>query len=84
MLQMFLLDPDKRRAMLYYEDEEVNTAVSEAIDNIESPIQVIFSDVKCDDCGIVGDKRLLPEFCHMEKLFKHPRPLRHFHPSELQ
>ena len=70
--------------MLYYEDEEVNAAVSQAIDNIESPIQVIFSDVKCDDCGIVGDKRLLPDFCHMEKLFTHPQPLRHFHPSELE
>ena len=70
--------------MLYYEDEEVNTAVSQAIDNIESPIQVIFSDVKCEDCGIVGDKRLLPDFCHMERLFKHPQPLKHYHPSELQ
>ena len=70
--------------MLYYEDEEVKTAVSEAIDNIESPIQVIFSDVRCEDCGVVGDKRLLSDFCHMERLFKHPQPLKHYHPSELQ
>ena len=70
--------------MLYYEDEEVSAAISEAIEQIDSPVQVVFEDVRCEDCGIVGNRRLLPDFCHMERLFKHPQSLRHFHLSELQ
>lgn len=70
--------------MLYFSSEEVSDAVREAIDGIDDNIQVIFEDVQCEDCGVVGDKRLLPEFCHMEKMYQHPQPLQHFHPQDLQ
>ena len=81
---IFLADAEKRKAMLYLSSDEVSDAVSKAIDEVEDNIQVIFEDVKCEDCGVVGDKRLLPDFCHMEKMYKHPQPLQHFHPQDLQ
>ena len=81
---IFFADAEKRKAMLYLSSDEVSDAVSKAIDEVEDNIQVIFEDVKCEDCGVVGDKRLLPDFCHMEKMYKHPQPLQHFHPQDLQ
>ena len=54
--------------MLYYTDEEIRNKVNKVISDIETPIQVIFEDVQCQDCGVVGDKRLLPDYCHMEKI----------------
>ena len=69
--------------MLYYTDEEIRNKVNKVISDIETPIQVIFEDVQCQDCGVVGDKRLLPDYCHMEKIYQHPLPLKHYHPKEL-
>jgi len=78
------LDDGKRQSMLYYLPDEVNDKVRDAIDTIEEPVKVIFEDSRCDDCGVVGDKRLLPDFCHMEKTYQHPQPLKHFHSQDLQ
>jgi len=78
------LDDDKRKGMLYLTEDEVFETVNESIKSIEKPIQVIFEDSECEHCGVKGDKRLLPDYCHMEQLFKHPQPLNHFHPRELK
>ena len=78
------IDADKRQAMLYLTVDEVIDKIQEAVESISDPVQVIFEDVRCEDCGIVGDRRLLPDFCHMEKMYTHPQPLSHFHPAELE
>ena len=77
------LDDDKRYSMLYLTTEEVRDRVSEAVESVEEAVQVIFEDARCEDCGVVGDKRLLPDFCHMEKMYHHPLPLHHYHPQQL-
>lgn len=33
--------------------------------------QIIFNNFRCLDCSVEGDKRLLSQFCHMEKHLKH-------------
>ena len=33
--------------------------------------QIIFNHYKCVDCGTDGDERLMPAFCHMEKVSAH-------------
>jgi len=78
------LDPEKRKGMLYLTDEEVYEHITREIESIEKPIKVIFEDAECENCGVQGDKRLLPDFCHMEQLFKHPEALNHYHPKELK
>lgn len=77
------LDPETRRGMLYLTEEEVSHKISDTLSTIQHPITVIFEDYECEDCGVQGDRRLLPDYCHMEPLFKHPEPLRHYHPKEL-
>jgi hypothetical protein len=42
---------------------------------------VIFVDSECSACGVVGDRRLLPDYCHMEEQLAHTGSLRHLHPS---
>jgi len=74
----------KRKEMLIATTEEVVEQVQEALDKIEEPIQVVFEDVQCEDCGVLGDRRLLPSHCHMAQLFSHPGVLRHFHSSKLE
>ena len=34
-------------------------------------LQVVFKDQKCKDCGIVGDHRLVPRFCHDKATYIH-------------
>jgi len=78
------LDAEKRKGMLYLTEDEVYEKISTAIESIKKPITVIFEDSECEDCGIQGDRRLLSEYCHMERHYKHPEPLNHFHPQELR
>eukprot|EP00092_Neocalanus_flemingeri_P026565 GFUD01028790.1.p1 GENE.GFUD01028790.1~~GFUD01028790.1.p1 ORF type:complete len:475 (+),score=82.08 GFUD01028790.1:64-1488(+) len=78
------LDPEKRKGMLYLTEDEVYEKINGAIESIKQPIRVIFEDSECEHCGVQGDKRLLPDYCHMERLFKHPEPLNHYHPQELK
>ena len=33
---------------------------------------------------MVGDRRLLPDYCHMEDQLAHPGTMRHLHPSPAQ
>ena len=32
---------------------------------------MVFNDKRCADCGIIGDPRIMPKFCHMEKTIRH-------------
>lgn len=45
-------------------------------------IAVVFKNQKCLDCGVTGDARLMPNFCHMEKVFVHPGSIVQYHPKK--
>ena len=34
-------------------------------------LKVVFNDKRCADCGVIGDPRIMPKFCHMEKTIRH-------------
>jgi hypothetical protein len=53
------------------------------IDSIETPLQIIFRDSQCLDCGVIGDRRLLPRYCHFEMTLVHGKPIAvAYHPDE--
>ncbi len=77
------LDPEARRKMLLVDDDDVYEALRKEIESIERPIQIIFRDSQCLDCGVVGDRRLLPRYCHFELTLVHPKPVAvAYHPEE--
>lgn len=82
-LSLAALGEERRREMLLLTTEEVVEQVEEALGRTGEPVQVVFEDSSCSDCGVVGDRRLLPQHCHMEQLFRHPGALRHFHQQPL-
>ena len=44
-------------------------------------VQVLFLDQKCLDCWEEGDRRLMSQYCHMQKCRKHPGKLQRIHPG---
>ncbi|TRY63572.1 hypothetical protein TCAL_15183 [Tigriopus californicus] len=75
------LSKKARSEMLLVSDDEVRQILEEQISTIENPIPIIFRDHQCLSCGEVNDRRLLPPYCHLEPLMKHPLPARMFHPE---
>lgn len=67
--------------MLLVTDEQVHDQLKKLLGEIDKPVQVIFRDSKCLDCGAQGDARLLDDHCHMELILVHPEPAAYFHPS---
>ena len=43
-------------------------------------LQIIFNRFSCKNCGVEGDKRLLPQFCHMKAQKVHPGGFLERHP----
>jgi len=78
------LGPEERHERLILTDAEVVQQIDSALRNIDAPVQVIFEDKQCTACGIIGDKRLLPDFCHLEQGFRHAGKLKHYHPEEIE
>jgi len=72
---------DLREVMNVLSDGEIRDVLWSKLAMIPGPVQVIFSDSVCQDCGEKGDARLMSEFCHMEKEIIHPAPPRPSHPS---
>jgi hypothetical protein len=64
-------DSDLRKNMNVLTTEEVKSLVGHHISKIPKEIPIIFNDYKCVDCGADGDERLMPAFCHMEKVAVH-------------
>jgi predicted Zn-ribbon and HTH transcriptional regulator len=75
--------PDSVKSkMLLVTDEQVYDHLHMLIKEIgDKPVQVVFRDSQCLDCGAQGDARLLDTHCHMEMLMVHPQPAAYFHPS---
>jgi len=75
---------ENRKIFLVKTDQEVRTAVAEAVAAIGDPIKVVFKNHKCLDCGATGDVRLMPIHCHMEPVLTHPGSLIQYHPRPLE
>ncbi|XP_023333830.1 uncharacterized protein LOC111705491 isoform X2 [Eurytemora carolleeae] len=71
-------------------DDEIRDILQLKIASIAKPVQIIFLDSVCVECGQQGDVRLMGEYCHMEAVYKHkkestlshPKPQLKFHPSD--
>ena len=66
--------------MLLVTDEEVHAKLHKLLEEIDHPIQVVFRNSLCQDCGAHGDKRLLDKHCHMESILVHPESALYHHP----
>jgi hypothetical protein len=65
-------------------DKEVREVVFGTIETLGRPIQVVFKNHRCLDCGEKGDSRLMPAFCHMEPVHVHPGNIVQYHPAKLE
>ena len=65
-------------------DGEILTLLRSSLQSLPSPVQVVFLDQRCLDCGEEGDKRLLSPFCHLEKCLRHPGRLQRVHPGGVE
>ena len=53
-------------------NSEIVSLLRSSLQSLAAPLQVVFLDQRCVDCGEEGDRRLLSPFCHLEKCLKHP------------
>jgi len=65
-------------------DDEIKSILSENIGKMGRPIQVVFNTSRCIDCGVEGDKRLLPQHCHMEPHQVHQGDIENHHPGKIE
>ena len=65
-------------------DDEIVSLLRSNIESLPAPVQVVFLDQRCLDCGEEGDRRLLSLFCHLEKCLKHPGRLQRVHPGGVE
>ena len=42
---------------------------------------VAFETQKCEDCGVVNDVRLMPNYCHQAPIYKHMEKASRYHPE---
>ena len=79
----FAFPEEVRKKMLLVTDQQVYDELHELLmKEIQSPIQLVFRDSLCLDCGTKGDERLLESYCHMESILMHPEHSVYFHPEE--
>ena len=74
-------DASAREAFNVLTDEEVKESINDAIENIGQNIKVIFRSKKCQDCGQIGDERLLSKYCHMQSTWIHTGISENCHPG---
>eukprot|EP00092_Neocalanus_flemingeri_P032227 GFUD01035027.1.p1 GENE.GFUD01035027.1~~GFUD01035027.1.p1 ORF type:complete len:416 (+),score=121.31 GFUD01035027.1:334-1581(+) len=72
---------DTRRLFNVLTDQEITELIKKSIQDLPPPVQVVFQDQKCLDCYEEGDKRLMSQYCHMQKCKKHPGKLKRIHPG---
>ena len=76
------LDESIRNKMLLVTDEQVHDQLHKIImEEMDKPVQVVFRDSQCQDCGAEGDERILDNYCHMEMMMIHPKSAAYFHPE---
>ena len=82
--QKLVDDADTRKTFNVLTDAEIVSTIDEALTRLPAPVQVVFRDQKCVDCGETGDKRLLSQYCHLQKCLKHPGRLQRVHPGGVE
>ena len=65
-------------------NEEIVSLLRSTLQSLPAPLQVVFLDQRCVDCGEEGDRRLLSPFCHLEKCLRHPGRLQRVHPGGVE
>ena len=65
-------------------DQEVRDVIFGTISTLGKPIQVVFMNHRCLDCGETGDSRLMPTHCHMEAIYVHPGNIVQYHPGRIE
>merc|ERR1712142_260543 len=58
---------ENRMRMGIFTKEEATTLIKDTLQTLPQAFQVLFSDSKCLDCGVISDPRLLPLSCHALK-----------------
>ena len=64
----------KKRRLLT--EPEVLEQLEQEIAKLPEPVQVVFSNKKCKDCGQTGDPRLMEDMCHRKMVLGHKGALR--------
>ena len=59
---------ETRRQMHIWNEEDVRRAYTDLFDSLGPAVTVVFQDERCLDCGIVGDRRLVPGICHLRRI----------------
>ena len=75
---------DTRRLFNVLTDQEIVSVLQAALTSLPAPVRVVFRDQRCVDCGEAGDRRLLSQFCHLDKCRKHPGRLQRVHPGGVE
>ena len=75
---------ETRKIFNVLNNEEIVSLLRSALQSLPAPLQVVFLDQRCVDCGEEGDRRLLSPFCHLEKCLKHPGRLQRVHPGGVE
>ena len=75
---------DTRRMFNVLTDPEIVTVLQNSLSSLPASVQVVFRDQRCVDCGEAGDRRLLSQYCHLEKCRKHPGRLQRVHPGGVE
>lgn len=75
---------ETRKTFNVLTDGEIVSLLQSSIACLPTPVQVVFRDQRCVDCGETGDKRLLSQFCHLDKCRKHPGRLQRVHPRGIE
>lgn len=81
---MLSVDKSSREDFLVLDDQEIRSLVLGQVNRLSPPIQVVFHDHWCLDCGEVGDSRLMSAYCHMEAVCVHPGKVVQHHPGNIE
>jgi len=80
----FQTSQDTRKLFNVLTDEEIQNLITVSLKELPPAVQVVFIDQRCLDCEEEGDRRLMSQYCHMEKCQKHPGKLERRHPGGVE
>ena len=70
------LSTDVRKKRRLLTEPEILEQLEQEISKLPEPVQVVFSNKKCKDCGQTGDPRLMDDWCHRKMMLGHTGALR--------
>ncbi len=79
--EKFLTDEASKEAFNVMTDDEVREAIADALVAVGDPVQVVFRNSRCVDCGARGDERLMSKYCHMQSTLIHTGISEDCHPG---